>query len=620
MKKTTLHLLLLLLFTVTIHAQTTYTYSGSGDWSNTANWSPSYPGTIINAGDTVVITSGITIDETITNDGTLEFSDFVNNPGTITNNGTLNISQPVNYTGSIINTTTGTINTTGNIHIHNNITNNGTFINNGNIHLAYFVNLDGSGTVTNNETLSLDGNIASSATLEFTNSGIFNISIVNFNSNIQLINTSTGTINTTGSVDINCDFTNNGTLTNDGTLWIFGDIDGSGAFVNNGTLDFEGHTDYNNSLTYTNNGIINLNGLIDGPDTLINLGTLNINGGEIALATFTNTATGTITTTGNSYWRADLTNDGTITNYGTLRAIDCDFNGSGYLTNDGILELPNMNIGANLTITNLLTGDYITSGVTHNYSYNFTNEGTLTVLNGTFESVHCTNNGTITVNNSGTYKNTSQLFNTGTLNNNGTLTGVNTDHTGNFSNSGILSPGNSSGTYTFSNDYTHETTATLLTELESTTSYDKVYSYGNANLNGTLNVSLLNGFTPSVGDSFTILTASNITGTFDTVNLPAGYDWNVSYTATEVILEVANTLSTLDFELIDISLYPNPASNFITISGLQTEENYTIYNTLGQEVKNGSVTNNAKIDIQNLNTGLYFLKFENDTTIKFLKE
>ncbi|WP_452218662.1 T9SS type A sorting domain-containing protein [Lacinutrix undariae] len=67
-------------------------------------------------------------------------------------------------------------------------------------------------------------------------------------------------------------------------------------------------------------------------------------------------------------------------------------------------------------------------------------------------------------------------------------------------------------------------------------------------------------------------------------------------------------------------IYPNPSKNFIQISGLKKNEKYTIYNIIGTQIKNGMVTNNDKIDIQSQPNGLYFLKFENGNTIKFIKE
>ena len=69
-----------------------------------------------------------------------------------------------------------------------------------------------------------------------------------------------------------------------------------------------------------------------------------------------------------------------------------------------------------------------------------------------------------------------------------------------------------------------------------------------------------------------------------------------------------------------IKLYPNPSSDFIKISGLSKNENFSIYNLLGEKIKNGTIGTNEAIDIHNFSDGLYFLKLENGNTIKFLKE
>ena len=81
-------------------------------------------------------------------------------------------------------------------------------------------------------------------------------------------------------------------------------------------------------------------------------------------------------------------------------------------------------------------------------------------------------------------------------------------------------------------------------------------------------------------------------------------------------------LSTEENEIIanKLTVYPNPSSDFIKINGLTEIENYGIYNVLGAQMLKGSVSNNQEINIQDLTNGLYFLKFENRNTIKFVKE
>ena len=50
------------------------------------------------------------------------------------------------------------------------------------------------------------------------------------------------------------------------------------------------------------------------------------------------------------------------------------------------------------------------------------------------------------------------------------------------------------------------------------TQYDQLHISGAAGLNGTLNLDLINPFLPTIGETFDILNASSVTGTFATVN------------------------------------------------------------------------------------------------------
>lgn len=68
------------------------------------------------------------------------------------------------------------------------------------------------------------------------------------------------------------------------------------------------------------------------------------------------------------------------------------------------------------------------------------------------------------------------------------------------------------------------------------------------------------------------------------------------------------------------TISPNPSSDFIQLSGLESSENYSIYNILGIEVKKGNVSNQEKINVRDFTSGLYFLKFDKGYSIKFIKE
>lgn len=81
-----------------------------------------------------------------------------------------------------------------------------------------------------------------------------------------------------------------------------------------------------------------------------------------------------------------------------------------------------------------------------------------------------------------------------------------------------------------------------------------------------------------------------------------------------------STLSVLDIEKNEFSLYPNPSSLYIQFSGLLKEEEYHIYNVFGSEVSKGFISNLKKVNIQKLNVGIYFIKLENGFIQKFIKK
>lgn len=83
----------------------------------------------------------------------------------------------------------------------------------------------------------------------------------------------------------------------------------------------------------------------------------------------------------------------------------------------------------------------------------------------------------------------------------------------------------------------HGTNATCA----ATDGYDQVLltSGATASLSGTLDVDLGNSFTPSPGQTFTIISGGAITGTFSSFSLPVSdtYSWNIQYNPTSVVLQ-----------------------------------------------------------------------------------
>lgn len=85
------------------------------------------------------------------------------------------------------------------------------------------------------------------------------------------------------------------------------------------------------------------------------------------------------------------------------------------------------------------------------------------------------------------------------------------------------------------------------------------------------------------------------------------FDGTTAYSPVE---SVENTHSTLDIQL---NVYPNPASDYIVISGLSEEVGQVfLLNTAGQVVlrSNHEVTNSTRINISDLDPGMYFVVYQ----------
>lgn len=95
------------------------------------------------------------------------------------------------------------------------------------------------------------------------------------------------------------------------------------------------------------------------------------------------------------------------------------------------------------------------------------------------------------------------------------------------------------------NTYTQQSAGSLNIQIGGTTvgtQYSQLAVANGASLNGTLSVKLINNFVPGVGDVYTILTGSAVTGTFSTLKLPglSGAHFVVNYNATSVTLTVVS--------------------------------------------------------------------------------
>ncbi len=140
------------------------------------------------------------------------------------------------------------------------------------------------------------------------------------------------------------------------------------------------------------------------------------------------------------------------------------------------------------------------------------------------------------------------LANGGTLNVGGTVriwnTGKLTGHGtvgGDIVSDGVVAPGTFAGTLTIWGDYTQEANGILQIELGGldTNDFDVLDIFGDATLDGTLDVSLIHAFEPNVGDTFVIIDANSVSGTFATesgTDLGDGLVLDVVYGQSDVSL------------------------------------------------------------------------------------
>ncbi len=117
---------------------------------------------------------------------------------------------------------------------------------------------------------------------------------------------------------------------------------------------------------------------------------------------------------------------------------------------------------------------------------------------------------------------------------------------GNIVMPGTILPGDSVGALTFVDDLALTPSSVLEIEIAGSTAgvdYDWLNVGGQAELDGALQMSLIGGFSPAAGDSFAILTASQVAGNFNDVELPSlepGLLWQIAYLSDQVLLSVAS--------------------------------------------------------------------------------
>ena len=527
---------------VSIPASTTFTFlagtlAGAGAFTTngTFNWSG---GLMTGAAITTV-------------NGPLNLSGL---PG-INGNRTLNNTSTCNWTpastlglwtgtGSVINNTGTWDSQTDNVAIVNQyggattFNNSGTFKKSAGVGTTYmdipFVN---TGTVNvQTGTISLRGGGSSTTALNVSGASstlLFAAGVFNLNAGTTISGPGTVLLNSSGTVNVNSAlaFPASTTLT-----FLAGTLAGTGALTLNGTFNWSGGLMTGAAAT-TVNGPFNLSGLvgINGNRTLNNTGTANWTAAS-GLGMWTGTGS-VINNTGT--WDSQTDTVAIVNNYGGATT----FNNSGTFkksagTGTTSVSIPFFNTGT----VDAQSGTLVMSA--SNYTQT---AGTTRLTGGAFTS-------TTNINIQG-----------GTLAGSGTVTGPVI-----VSGTGALAPGLSPGTLSLVGDYTQQgpngAWNVEIGGLAPGTEFDRVNITGagsDATLAGVLNVSLVNGYTATPGDSFTIMTHLVRTGSL-TLNAPQEpcLDWQVTYGPTSIVLTAVALpaeISGVSFLADGVSLAWDPA-------------------------------------------------------------
>jgi len=425
------------------------------------------------------------------------------------------------------------------------VTNNGTIVSNaGTVNIAGTVLNNGTISQTDGGTVTITGTITNAAGAQIAQSGSGSLTLNSASVNGGSLS---GTIDTTGATSL-AGLTNNGTVRADsGALLIDGTS--NGAFTNDGTIrgaagstvTVSGNILNNNGTIRPEGGTVRLEAAITGGNLIGDMSTA----GNTILSGVTNANTLSVASSTELDLQGGFYNNGTVRvlNGGTLVFTDgASVHGgtianqtSGVVLSDGSVALDDTNLGGfDLTIQNGM--------LTSNNGADLGPGNTITVDSGAILAVSSgdivNNGGTLRILAGGTVDPTDYTQNSGTLRLGGTLdvddatfdSGIVTG-TGGFSsdadvaNNGVtlyVAGKHRVGTWSF-DDYAQGADGTIVFNVNSPTSFDRLILSGSASLGGTIEVNLGASGSDDYYDVRLIAAASFI-GSFAVLDLPEGFD------------------------------------------------------------------------------------------------
>jgi fibronectin-binding autotransporter adhesin len=490
------------------------------------------------------------------NTKTLTIAGSANNVSTsaasFSNTGTLTINAGDSFTASKLTQISGTTLTAG------------TYVLSGNLDLT----TSGISITTNSATLTLQGGTIKSNNVNTLSALASNTKSLTIGGTANNISTTAPSFSNTGTLTIN----SGDSFTAPALTQISGSTLTAGTYVLAGNLDLTATA----NIT-TNSANLTLEGGSIKTGSTNDLANLNTNTGTLTLASNAGfTAVGNFTNSG-----ALTVNKGstfTLTGTNTLTNLSAGTLASGTYTIGGTLQLTSTNGGittnaANLTLTgsaakindgstnalagfNNNTGTFAlaSSATLTTASSNFSNSGTVTVAKGTTLTVGGTSHSYNQTAGTSTVDGTLSGGTTGAANfTGGTIQGAGTvkanTSVGNATGPAVtINVGDSgkTGLLAITGTYTQLSTGAMTGLINGTTAgtgFSQLNVSGTAALAGTINFTVAAGFQGSLfsGETFTVLNASSVTGTFSntTIAINGSFHFNVSYTATGVVLTVA---------------------------------------------------------------------------------
>jgi hypothetical protein len=179
---------------------------------------------------------------------------------------------------------------------------------------------------------------------------------------------------------------------------------------------------------------------------------------------------------------------------------------------------------------------------------------------------------------------------------------------------------------TDSNNFTKSDTAVLLVKPLPNASFTATVSAGNSSqyILSLNSVSALVNYSLFINGTLTV----PIGPMPYLVSFPTSGSYSVCFKAlnlatncSDSVCQTVNVTVGLDkiTKKSEIKIYPNPANDFLSIDNVKEKVNLQIFNTIGQLVKEETLTANVKLNIKELQTGIYFVSLKSNTTSKTIR-